>query len=941
MNCRLKRLLSSLLVLAMFAGFVPSTMFTTVAKAAETGVEKSPIDQSTYETLGFTTDLGTTDESYLTSKSYGKTTMNTKNELYLDYQAHKNYGWVLRDNLNLHHTKWTSYEDIGAYRLYGQFMNESKTDDLDSKNGWTYGQTGEEASLIGSSIDSTGYHLSRAYKTAVEFRSSSGKLDRVAQLYVTAGANRTDWVAKLEILKYTKGSNGKYTTSVTSTRTLGASPALDESGMIFQQYFDALYDITAGDFDGDGIDEIAVYYGTNEVKIFDTGSSGTSLSEHQTIGKDKLLKNQTISPLYNSDSKHGTENKVERAAIVTLVAGDLKKDFSDDLVITVSMPQDSTGDAHRENPYAYIYGYNKSEGKLKVDKEIPLTTDKLQGKAEPQVFKTANATIGDIDGDSYMELVIGGRLCDASNNGVDDTEWGVGALIPVEYDHGSNDYSVGTASQSTLDEYDSDDVLIKDGIAAQTIRYRAPVAMAIADLDGVGAEAPSLFFFSGLYTYDSGTRSFSATNKYLDTIKNQTNNANEDETKGQHWISDIVVGNFNGNDVGAEQIIAIVACKTDGNTETDQDWYWYYMSYIAYGNITTTKENDTLVVNKGDLSAQCEGIINQGRSYINRSDVTRASTFVSIACPDVDSDSIILEHIGTETYYSKPEVQAVLQSAPYFADVAEVYDNYLNNGATTYGKVSSSSEGGTASIDAALGAYTHVEASIGAAAELEVELRVTASYEHATIHEISESVDHSGGIGDDYVVMYTVPYHRFYYNAIMPKADGTTYTDVMCIEQPLTPSTVIVPVSTYDALAATTEGLEPIRGNILTSTPGDPSSYTTAPKGTWKSIGSTQSLTNAGSSNSETTVSGEMTTTKENSFSVGIEENLNCGFGAGFLGTGGVMGLSQSFAIAGGGTYSNMHGVSCSGSVDNLPAGVTGYSFNWEFGYSETKLNGE
>ena len=79
----LKRLISTALVMAMLLSFFPSTMFV-VAKATD-NVEKSPIDQSTYEALGFVTDLND-EQSQLANTPYlgnvgNKTTMNVKNEL--------------------------------------------------------------------------------------------------------------------------------------------------------------------------------------------------------------------------------------------------------------------------------------------------------------------------------------------------------------------------------------------------------------------------------------------------------------------------------------------------------------------------------------------------------------------------------------------------------------------------------------------------------------------------------------------------------------------------------------------------------------------------------------------------------------------------------------------------------------------------------------------
>jgi len=796
MNCRLRRLMSTLLVFAMLVGFIPPTMFN-VAKAAGND-EKAPVDQSTYETLGFTTSLNETledNKDKLTSpylgKMGGKSTMNTKNELYLNLQSHKNYGWIMRDNLNLNHNSTDNYHNMGAYELYKHYKS-GKYDKLDSDYGYTMGQTGGDKTVVGSNLKSSGGHRSVAYETSVAFRSGSGKLDRVAVLYVTAGANRTDWVAHLEVKRF--DGNDRYTIS-SKTITLGNAPALDEEGVIYNQYFDALYEIEAGDFDGDGFDEIAVYYGTNEIRIYDVSEYGT-LSDDPiaTIGASDILKDLTISGEFKTDSKGTTQ----RAAIVTLTAGDLKKDFSDELVVTVSMPQGSTLNAHQNNPHAYVFDLSGKE--VKMDVEIPLTTDNLNGdKTKPQVFKASNAAIGDIDGDSCMELVIGGRLC--SNTGVNDTGWDVGGLFAVNYVHSSEDWDISEITQISLsghlktgDDYD---------------RYTAPVGMAVADLDGSGTEVAKTFFFNQLYDYNSDNEQYPFTNQagnptaadmHLATISEMRNNVNEKTDKSDHWISDVVVGNFNNNDANAQQILAIIGCKEDGD-----DWYWYYMSYMGYETETGTDSNgkNVITIKKGteenpNFMASCEGIVNQGRSYINRTDKNRASVYVSIAAPDIDNDSILLEHIGTESFYSKPEVQAVLQSSPYFADVAEVYPDYLNDGVTAYGKAEGSGSGATTSIEASVGAYVETEVQLGGAAQFESEIGVTTSYEHMSSEEVETSVTYEGFVGDDYVVMYSIPYIRYIYNATF--ADGSK--GVLSIEEPLTPATVIVPVDTYDELAA-------------------------------------------------------------------------------------------------------------------------------------------
>ena len=384
--------------------------------------------------------------------------------------------------------------------------------------------------------------------------------------------------------------------------------------------------------------------------------------------------------------------------------------------------------------------------------------------------------------------------------------------------------------------------------------------------------------------------------------------------------------------IGSTRYVPLVASAAMSRTNN-----YLYVNQVYADRLMRAITLDMIAMDEdGNYCAQCEGIINQGRSYLNNTDgKSRASTYVSVAAPDVDDDGILMEHIGTKAYYSKPEVQAVLQSAPYFQDVADVYDNYLNNGATAYGTSKATGEGGTASVSASLGIFVSSESSALACHEMEMDVSVTTSYDHATIKDVETSMDYAGDAGDDYVVMYTIPYYRYYYDATFP--DGST--DIITIEEPMTPATVIVPVETYDELAATTQGLEPIRGNILTNIPGDPASYSSWPKGTPTPIGEVQMLTNAGpNSGSTVTVSRTVSTTKEHSFSIGIEENLEVGFGGGVLGNDTVVGIQQGFAIAGGGTYSKMDGVAYTGTVDNLPYGVEGYAFNWQLGITETTL---
>lgn len=187
-----KRLLSILLTAALLISLFPAGA-ATVAHAAES-VEKTTVDESTFDALGFGLNKDVATDRYL---GPGNTTMSTKNELYMRINGSSHYGWILRENLNLNHPNWSNYGTIGAYRLYGQYKNGDWAK-LTEGNGYTYGQTGGQDSVLGSWF-SSGSHQNRAYETATEYRSATGKVDRVAKLYVTASTNRIEYTAKLQI----------------------------------------------------------------------------------------------------------------------------------------------------------------------------------------------------------------------------------------------------------------------------------------------------------------------------------------------------------------------------------------------------------------------------------------------------------------------------------------------------------------------------------------------------------------------------------------------------------------------------------------------------------------------------------------------------------------------------------------------------------------------
>ncbi len=897
------RVTATVVCLAMILSFMPMITPATdeIVAAASTSATKKEINSTAYEGLGFRVDNLQVPAEDIFGPG-GNTVMKEQSELVFNYNASSNYGLLVRDNLNLkQNIDPNNRKQAGAIKLYGQYRNDDWSN-LDEDNGYSYGSLGGQTTVTTKATNNT--HRNRAYSTSTEYRSTTGKKDRVARVYIRSAADREDQSIVLEILKY-ENKVEKFIRSTTVAYADTTAKTLTRAGSWRNHEFDALIEVTAGDYDGDGTDEVAIYTADFQVRIYKTANDRISL--WKTISTSDL---QASTGYWANSDMGGT---VELAPIITMASGDLNKDYTDELAIAVSMPMGSTK-VHSNN-HLFIYSLNRKEGKdasyFKEVAEIDLSDGTY-------AMDSANVAIGDMGGDGTPELVVAGW--EVATAGL---KTSTVRALHVEYRRSNGSWNVNSFQTIEASGHTAPD---NKGTVAW---YNSPVGLGVVNMGGLNGNQYQYYVFirNILYRYDTDVKRYEVVeNSNMEFLTKQKNNVDEDADKLETWVVKVLTGTFNGAADGEEQLIAVIGNRQKKDTGNEH-WYWYQIAYIS------AKGTDSFY--KG-----MEGVVNQGRSYINRTDgVSRASPYLDLSAPDIDQDSLYLQYIGAEAFYSKPEVQAILQSAPYFQDVADAYDNYLDDGSTSYGKGEGSSEGVTASVSASLGVYTSMEVSLFGSGEFEAEVAATVSYDHEDSMEVTTSREYLGNAGNDYVVMYAIPYNRYWYNAYDPNTGETT---LMKIDEPMTPATVIVPVETYDEIAKQYKGLDPIRGNILKSTPGDPYSYMDWGYGDFEPIGDVQALSNAGSqSGSLVTVSQESVDTKTHSFQIGVEESIKVGGGAGFLGNNVTAGVTQSASVSAGGTYSNMSGVAYTGSVDNLPAGVGGYGFNWQFGISQIKFNGE
>lgn len=972
-----KRALSWLLALTMLLTLAPQTLpvwaSATGEKSSTATQTESKLSANTYSALGLSRNVADSekpkDQPYGKAKVGNTIATNVINELYVNFNGSIHYGWSILDNLTMQYKDgegidWTSsdnfYGAMGYWRPNQQPVHYGTGNKKEGALFATNKTAGEHDDHLGKSINSANKHLTYQYSKSEAFSPNTGKDNYVAEMTIDSASQVYLYIYQVE------GGNKRY---VRSTKVCDASEsgggANDKANIIYNWEYDAMYDIAAGDMDGDGYDEIAVY-AENGVYLY--SFDGRTLG--QLVG--------TYTVINPSETSSDGRYKKLKTAVVTLAFGDLNADDKDELVIAENIGYGAT---NIDKGKVGIYRLETNESTKKntlvkaMQDDISLGIPGSSGifnNAAPMI-RYANVATGDIDGDYQDELIIAGYVSAKMNNAK--CNRGDIAYMIVK---GNSDNQFKHSDWNAVDTTNNRIDLL-DRVVDNENQLIPPVALTCAATQGVG-HSEQLFLGGWLYSVGLSA-DMSVTLSPLTRIstnreykKDNGDKANKEEI----FVVNVVAGNFNGNRNGQEQIVYAFGMKHD-----DSDRYWYDIGYINKKEPGDTHANES----SGYWYGQ-EQVMNYESSYNRDQNKRRASLYLSLAAVDCDNDSTLMRYKGQEVTWTKPEVLTVLQSAPYFQDLEDTR-GYINQGQTGYGKGKGSGSSATAGTSLSIGTYVSFEQDFSVfgvkIASIQAEAQTKHSFNYGYEHNqtVETEVNYSGSAGDDYAVVYAVPYMEYQYETWVPgyKLDDSNYNDYLdtylagklkdwdtiknneskrnaerekaakelgiyrgmevkgswqpcTVSVPMTPRTVMLSVDDYDDIANVTEGLQPIRGNILNSTPGDPTTYDVEnSRKDFNKIGTLQTVTKAQGSNISVTQTA--TTEEEHSFEYDYEFEAKVGAGAGGL----TVGVLAGFGANAGGGISKSTSKSYSATVDNLPSDADGYALSWQFGWRKAKLN--
>ena len=975
-----KRWLAILTTICMLASLAPTGVFAagsgsaaSQAAAAENSAV-SPVSAETYSDLGLSRDVSGEKLVNQKQQPYGNdvtgsvVATNVINELYVNFNGSIHYGWSILDDIPMQYRRgsdakknWQSPENFyGAMGYWRPNQRTVKYGNGSKSVGALYAKDGNAPSgspnSIGESISSNNKHLTNQYNLAEAFSPGTGKDNYVAQM-------RLDYKndVYLEIYSVAKGKSGKYENKCVASVKAGEygndGSAGDKDHIIYNYEYDAMYDLATGDIDGDGYDEIALYYG-NRVYLYSYKNG--SLNRVQIDGEASFL---TIRP-----ENIGTVAPKFGSSIVTLAFGDINADGKDELAVAQTLPYTSNQGA------SYVCIFSMKNGKVSILANL------VDLNLDNGVLRYANVATGDINGDNVDELIIAGYAANGGRGQVCSKDNIYYKIIDKNIiDNLAKDNSASTGSWKSVD-FKLNDYLGR--VVDNENEMIPPVSLVCAATQGTGY-ADQVFLSGCLYSYDTSKGELNYLTR-MTMNREYKQDGGEKKNKEDMFVLNAVAGNFDGNAHGQEQIICALGMRAE-----DRDNYWYDIAYINKMYPGDSDASDETKYWYGQ-----EQVMNYESSYNHDSNKDRASLYLSLAAVDCDDDSTLMRYKSKNVTYSKPEVYTVLQSAPYFKDLEE-NRGYLNQSETSYGKSSSDGTIITSGGKVTAGMYMSFSQDISVfgvkIASFEAEGQYTHTFSHEFDYEetVTESIAYSASAGDDYAVVYTVPYMDYQYQVWVPKSTvpsdnyeawltdflknsygkndngsykwdslsdaekntaiaesktvvtpGSTvggYWDDCVISIPMTPKTVILTVDAYDEIAARTAGLEPIRGNVLNSEAGYPATYkyySEYGSDSFRAIGKEQMVTNA--EGSYITIEGSKETVYENEFKYDFDVEGRVGVGA----AGMTVGVIGGFGFGVGGGVISSSSKSYSATVDNLPADASAYTFNWKFGTRKAKLNG-
>lgn len=628
-----------------------------------------------------------------------------------------------------------------------------------------------------------------------------------------------------------------------------------------------LVHITAGDYNQDGKDEIAV--------ALDTCLFVYSINEKSGSIDVKNLSVADLNGLIGYQF-HYYDSRIPR---IDIESGDSDQDGFEELLVTAGLSNSE------DSSKTTLFIYHNTTDLNSPTAKIPLLANGI-------LYNNASVAVGDVFGTGQNSIVIAGPMKDGTDK-----------LTTINYDPEKGTYDTSLTN-----------ILYDLGVPGNNRTRANHVSSELQYLHCVSLKAPvpgqaqAVVYGDCIYQYGDASNNASEggfVRQYVANSRSGNITGVRYTNKDQTYILKTLVGNFDGNSEGKQQII------------------------MMYYNVYQNKDRGTVITACGTTS---NGTINV---YTGKE--VNLGYYPAICAPDVFLNGKRLVYDKAEFTFSDPTIIAVLGATPYYKEIPNDSYEALGNCGTTYGTEKTTEQ------ESEKGVSVHAGVTLGFSVEQSVfghkvleedfEAKVEASFSNSWSNSksFSTSIGYTGYYNQDTVVVSVIPYDIYYY-----KLYDTEHPNgvEMSINVPYAPQTTTLAVDDYNNVAKNLPNAPYISSDVLQHTVGDPRTYPS----------STKDLTNikdgqvliggdnrgnqfvsSGIGNSSTeesiTTSTSSGVTKEHSVDVDISITVTVlaakggvNFGAGYMGSE---------------TITNTSSTTRTGSVAAVPKEYKNYQFQW------------
>ncbi|MBC8535930.1 InlB B-repeat-containing protein [Feifania hominis] len=949
-----KKLTAKLLIACMLLGLLPMNIL-----AAPGGGAADVSEMNALEAIGIDTSVAP--EGYDandTSNPYGKdvTTVNPVAELLLmteqkltgEEGAESTY-FDLKATLNGHADK--------ALGTYVEFMADGHSKVNAAARSQAVANTaiaaGDGVLVEGAVLKNTAGGF---VATAVAAGNFDGNTEGLEKQYALLSLKRSEdgmpGSLQLQVLDAYDGKSGtaRAKTLVADFSSFG-NPE-DRAGYTYQAQ--NYLQMAVGDFDGNGIDEIAVYIPDSaapRIEVYQyqqkTGASDTAYQDVEG--------NWTIAWNYDITKMGASKKYVPN--MVSLLAGDINEDGIKDLALTYSYYYGT--DNYDSGRAAVLFG--GTNNMLSSYRNFPLVS------SEGDSIVRAAFAFGELTGVGTNSLVLGGQSANdlAAGN--------IYSRYAAIYKFNGSGFTIVTDKNFDLFARNKQGgyeyACMNRSGSDKDIFYSSPLAVANLAVISNGLSEPATLYFDSLYFEygDAGLELKAALDK-TDDFQHAVSLGSDSLSRRfyteygaasadifglgydalgtmQHFIP----VSLTLKDLLPDYLEQVYSQSFDLSTQTGYgisgETYFVMAGTEAKVKAEAGQEGDAV-----SEDASSPGVQYDKTSFIKHKKVNTSSSF---DFPNTDKDTAYLKYTGNHYFtYSNPEVLAVLASAPYFEDLLNRDDlsgNYAES-TTSYAKTKSSGDGVTAATSISAGTYVSFEQDIKvfgitvASVEASLELKAAFTYEFEKTSTLEQSIEYSTAVGSDAVVLYSIPVVVYVYDAYTPNGNGGYDRQVMTITSPHTAAQQVMELDKYEDIARDYAELPQIAGNILTHTLGDPTTYPTSAEGYKNALVWDDDYAAVGYSGTgggiAVTQSIDMSTEESHSFSGSVELETSAGAGAGGV----VVGVKAGVEGGAGYVMTTTEGSTYTASMQNMPAEAEefGYGLSWKlFAYEQDYYDGK